>query len=521
MPRLTEGARPGQGAAAPAVRLDAAARGRWLPLRRALRRNAPYVVVGALFWLVVSAAVLDVPIAADFGQNASAVERIIENWRHPTNPVIRESGAGSPYFTPYPVVLGLAARATGTAAWVAMRWSGLLNLAVLVAGIGAYTRTLSRRPLAPVYALAAFTLLWGWQTELWSGFCGLASLTRIAPYPSTLAVGLTFWLWTWTDRLVRRGARPGSARWGEQAGLGVLAGLLLLIHPITSLAAAVGLAATVAGRQRGWSRRDTGRWAVTTAAALAVATAWPYFDVFGLAGDTTVDPVHRVLYEQLLPWYGLSAAGLPALAWRARRRLRDPLVLMFAADCLIAAYGWFSGHYTYGRVFALLPAPLQFALAVELARIPPWTRLRAALVPLAVGAACVGFAVQGGAVLPDGPLPHPYREHDYRWAARHIRPGDVVLTDGYSSSRVLPAYGAYMVSPPWPDPSTPIADLGRRLADQNAYFAPRTRRAERRAIVRRYGVRWLLLSPGERVPYDGRQVAASTVTGERLVRLRR
>ncbi|SEN58854.1 hypothetical protein [Actinacidiphila rubida] len=484
----------------------------------ALRRHAPYLVCGTGFWLVLAIVVFHTPIGGDFGQNAAAVARISENWRHPANPVIREPGLGSPYFSPYLVALGFAAKATGTAAWVALRWSGLLNLAVLVAGVGVYAHTLSRRPLAPVYALAAFTLLWGWQPEFWSGFCGLASLSQVAPYPSTFAVGLTFLLWAWTDRVVRRGGG-----WWAHAGLGALGGTLLLIHPITALAAASGVAATVVARQRRWTRWTAACWGLTLAVALSVAAAWPYFDVFALAGDTTVDAVHRRLYEQLLPWYGLALTGLPALALRARRGGRDPLVLMFGADCAIAGYGWLSGHYTYGRVFALLLVPLQFALAVELAEIPPWTRLRAALVPLTAAALGFAFVTQVGSVLPRAVLPaltRPPTWHDYRWVADRVPAGDVLLTDGYESSHILPAFGVYTVWPAWPDPSTTVTDRNRRSVAVSSYFDPHTSAAARRAVVHRYDVRWLLLSRGEHVSYEGTIAARSPSSGETLVRLR-
>jgi hypothetical protein len=513
VPRLTTGSRSSPGATPGALGPGPVAAHPLLQAGAALRRQAPYLICAAAFWLVLALVVFHAPISGDFGQNAAAVERISENWRHPANPVIKEPGRGSPYFSPYLVALGLAAKVTGITAWLALRWCGLVNLAVLVAGVGVYARTLSRRPLAPVYALLAFTLLWGWQPELWSGFCGLASLTQVAPYPSTFAVGLTFLLWAWTDRVVRRGGG-----WWAHAGLGALGGLLLLIHPITALAAATGVAATVVGRQRTWTRRTAAVWTLTLAVALGVAAAWPYFDVFALAGDTTVDAVHRKLYEQLLPWYSLGLVGLPALVWRARRRWRDPLVLMFGADCVIAAYGWISGHYTYGRVFALLLVPLQFALAVELAEIPPWTRLRKVLVPLGAAALGVAFTAQAWAVLPL-PLNRPEPWNDYRWVADRVPAGAVLLTNGYQPSHVLPAYGIYTVWPAWPDPSTTVADRNRRSVAVSSFFSPSTSPAARRAVVHRYGVQWLLLSPGEHVPFPGTVTAHHPSTRETLIHL--
>jgi hypothetical protein len=510
VPQLTAG-RPTAGALP-----GAAAGARW--------RATPFLLCGGAFWLLMSVVLLHTPIASDFGQHAAAVERVREDWRHPANPLLRAPGTGSPYFTPYTVALGLAARATGTAGWEVQRWCGVANLAVLVAGIGAYARTLSTRPLAPVYALAAAMLLWGVRGEAWSGFCGMWSLTRGASYPSAFAVGLAFVLWAWTDQVARRGGGPAA-----RAGLGVLGGVLLLVHPITAVAAAVGAVATVAARQRDWSWRPAAGWAATALVAAGTAAAWPYFDVFALAGDPTLDALQRTVYEHPLQWYGLAVAGLPALVARVRTggrwRWRDPLALMFAADCLIAGYGWVSGHYTYGRVFGLLLVPPQFALAVELAALPYRTRLRKVLVPLAAVALCCGLVSQVGAVVPRRLLPvavdHPLRWHDYRWAADRIRPGEVVLTDGYMATHVLPAYGILLVAPAWPDPSTPAADRRRRTADVRTYLDPATPAAVRRAIARRYDARWLLLTRDDHVPYEGTLTAWSVPSQERLIRLDR
>ncbi|WP_327290898.1 hypothetical protein [Streptomyces sp. NBC_01198] len=490
----------------------------WTRTRALTWRPTPYTLVGTGFWLLLAVVAWHTPIASDFGQHASAVQRVRDNPWHPANPLLDEPGTGSPYFSPYIVILGLTARLTGAAGWQVVRWCGPVNLAVLVFGVGVYARTLSSRRAAPVFALLAFTLLWGVRGTEWSGFCGVWSLTRGASYPSTFAVGFAFLLWTWTDRLARRGGGPWEYAW-----LGAAAGVLLLIHPITALAATVGIAATVAGRQSGWSRRVCGLWALAGVAALATAAAWPYFDVFTLAGDTTVDHVHRRLYLHPWQWYGLALTGVPALAWRARRRWRDPLVLMFAADGAIAAYGWFSGHYTYGRVLALLLVPLQFALAVELASVPPWTRLRAVLAPLSAVALCFALVAQIGSVVPQRWLPvatgHPQRWPDYRWVADRVPVGAVVLTDASVPMHVLPAYGLYLVAPTWPDPSTPAADRTRRWSETAAYFSPATPAARRAAIARRYGAGWLLLPPATAAPSPATLVATSPRTGEQLFRL--
>lgn len=145
---------------------------------RDVRRPSPYLILATLFWAVVAYRTWQSPVASDFGQHAAAIERIAADWRHPANPLLDVPGTGSPYFTPYTVVLGILSHLTGVPGWQLLKGCGPVNLALVVTGIGAFTRVLSNRRWAPVLALAAFVLLWGPQHKEWSGFLGLQSMIR-------------------------------------------------------------------------------------------------------------------------------------------------------------------------------------------------------------------------------------------------------------------------------------------------------------------------------------------------------
>ncbi|MFD9907212.1 hypothetical protein [Streptomyces sp. NPDC059063] len=476
-------------------------------------RPTPYLVFGGLFWLVMSLAYWRVPMCCDFGQHAAVVERLKADLLHPAHPMADLPGEGSAYYSPYAVAQALLAEAGGLAGWETVKLSGPLNLLVLLTGIGRFVRALTPRPWAPVLALLAMVLLWGTRMSWWSGYLGLMSMTGNLGYPSTFAIGLTFWAWSWA-------AAPPKSLWSH-AGLGALCGLILLIHPISSVAAVIGVASFAFAH---WGHTAAWRWAATGVMALAVAAGWPYFNPLTLVGDGSVDWIHRQLYTDVPQRFWLAALGLPALYTRWRKDHKDPLVIMFALDCAVVAYGWLSGHYTYGRILGLTLVPLQFALAIELAAPRPWGARRGALAGATALGAAVGFAqIQAGAVVPRALDPigfdQPPRWPSYAWAADRLHRGDVVLTDGYRPMRSLPAFGANLVAPAWPDASLAEPVRNRRLREVRAYLAPDATRAERAAVVRRYHVRWLLLDPQQRVPPEAVVVTWSPHTGEVLARV--
>ncbi|MFD8738880.1 hypothetical protein ACFV06_28785 [Streptomyces sp. NPDC059618] len=509
-------------------------RGTWRP--------TPYQLFGGLFWLVMTLAYWRIPLCCDAGQHAAVVERLRADLLHPRHPMADLPGAGSPYYSPYAVAQGAFARLTGLGGWAVVRLSGPVNLLVLLTGIGRFTRVLTPHRRAPVLCLAAMVLLWGTERAWWSGYLGLMSMTGDLGYPSTFAIGLAFWAWAFTARRAAgtggpvRFVGPGglASPWGY-AALGALYGLILLVHPITSVAAVLGGVAFVAGGQRGWRPAVAVRWLLAGAVALLVGYAWPYFDVLALTGDRSVDAMHEQLYDGMPGHFWLALTGVPALWLRAGRSgtgegrgagpgWRDPLVLMFALECATVAYGWVSGHYTYGRILGLTLVPLQFALGVELARPGPWGPWRRLLGGVAAAGALTGFlTVQAGAVVPRSLDPvgfdQPPRWPTYDWAARYIRPGEPVIADGYYSVHLLAGYGPDLVAPAWPDPSLAEGERRRRLAAVRAYLAPDSTRAERAAVVRRYGARWLLLTRWRPVPEEATVVAWSRETGEVLARI--
>ncbi|MGW4736197.1 hypothetical protein ACWEQC_44885, partial [Streptomyces shenzhenensis] len=232
-----------------------------------VRRPSPYQLFGLLFWLVMTLAYWRVPPCCDAGQHAAAVARL-------------RAGLPDPdLVSPYVLAQGALARLTGLSGWAVLRICGPLNLLVLLTGMARFVRVLTPRVWAPVLALALMSVLWG-TTRVWGGgYLALMPMTGNLGFPSSCAIGLTFWAWALTGARARdtrpvRFVGPGGLRGPSgYAALGALYGLVALVDPVIGVGAAAGGVAFVAGWQRGLRAAVALRWAVTAGAAALVAVA--------------------------------------------------------------------------------------------------------------------------------------------------------------------------------------------------------------------------------------------------------
>ncbi|MFD4604860.1 hypothetical protein ACFWPQ_43455 [Streptomyces sp. NPDC058464] len=506
-----------------------------------VRRLTPYQVFGLLFWLLMTLAYWRVPPCCEAGLHAAAVARLRAGLTDPAvSPYVLAQGAlarltGLSGWQLLRVCgpLNLVVLLTGLGRLVRVLtprpWAPVLTLAFLSVLWGTRPAwgggSLALLPLTGSLGYpSAFALgltFWAW------------SLT------GARARDL---------RRVRYVGPNGLRSLSGYAALGLLYGTVALVDPVTGVGAAAGAVAFVAGWQRGWRGSVWGRWALTCAVAAAVLAfgtharvpaASPYEPYVSSALYGSHAPygshssygshapygsyssygsydgsVGSVGLAGLTGWAGqcwLALLGVPALWLRARRAAgvgppsslgslgsrgslnspglaarRDPLVLLFALECLVLAGGRLVG------VLGLALLAPQCALAVELAAERPWPRWRRALGWAAAGGVCLGFlAAQAGAVVPRSVDPvgfvQPPRWPSYDWAARHIGPGEPVITDAYYAVRLLPGYGI-------------------DLTDGHDH-RPR--------------VRWLLLTRQERLPAEAVVVDWSRRTGEVLARLTR
>ncbi|MFE9049812.1 hypothetical protein [Streptomyces rubiginosohelvolus] len=305
----------------------------WLP--------SPYLVLGGLLWAVLSAAAWQAPLCCEAGLQAAVVERLRVNLLHPAFPMTDLPAVASAHYSPYALLQGLAARATELSGPSVVALAASVNLLLLLTGIGRLTRLLTPNRWVPVLLLVPLGLIHWADPARWSA-------------PTTFAVAVTLHLWAWTGRVAARVAERGdpaprqSPRWFEAAGIGVLLGLVLLVHPQTAIGAAIGCLALIAFRTRTRIRPTVWRWAFAAVCAVTLAALWPYYN--GLTAQrapidslTTAPPAAE----------GAKAAGEP-YAWATAYVPRGEVVLTDSRPAMYAL----AGHGAYVLADALPDAGL-------------------------------------------------------------------------------------------------------------------------------------------------------------------
>lgn len=460
-------------------------------------------VGGLLLLVLLVGVVLRLPWAGDLGIHAATILRLRHDLLDPGDPLVA-ADAGSPYYTPWTLFLGCLAKVTGLGVFVVLRIAALISLTVLVTGVWAFVGTFlksadavvgrSRQAAVTGLVLLCLVLLWGTLLFDWSGFIGLNSLALTVSYPSTFALGASFWLWT----LLRR-----ARTWTHFVGAGVLWAVILLSHQFTGVVASLGALAMVLGARPWPPRAGWVRLAAGLAVGVVLLALWPYYSFFRLFDAGGLEAIHRSLYRELPGRYWLVAVvGGAALALRWWRDRRDPLVLFCLFGLVVFAAGGAAGHWSWGRALPAVLVPAQVAAGLEVF-CAPRRAVRAGFGSVVAVALLAGAWTQSGTlgyVLPRSALPSAvaakYREPwaGYHWLTPWVRYGDVVLAKKFPA-RQIPAYGPYTVAPGYPDFFLP--DESARLDAVRTYFAAASTRGERMDVLRRYGVKWVVAYPGD------------------------
>lgn len=438
--------------------------------------------------------------SSDYWAHRSAVVELSHDPWSPDHPFTGSQGA-DPGLSPYTVMLGLAARISPLGVADVLSVAALLNTALFLVGLRRFVGRFSKAPMAPFWTLLATLFLWGQGPWRWSGYLSANSIGFGLPYPSMFATALLLFclaaLIDFSDR--------GDKR--HLVALMVLAPVAILSHPFTGVAMGVGAVAIVVSRLGTMPARRLWELAAGAAGAAAAVVAWPLYSVIELlAASSNYDAIHLKLYHLVLQRAILALLAVPVLVVRFRTHRRDPLVLIVAGATFIFAVGGLSESYSLGRILPVGMLAAHVAVGVWMAEraAPLWRRAGSVWrLTAAVGVAVVFlYGVVGcqaglARAVPRALLPASVA-NDHRldsgnrglsFLARETNPDDIALVPHLEAARITPALGAKVV---WPGYIAPfLEDSEQRRTDVLAFF--RTNSAEeRRALIRRYGVSFVL-----------------------------
>lgn len=229
-----------------------------------------------------------------------------------------------------------------------------------------------------------------------------------------------------------------------------------------------------------------------------VALVWPYYPFLLLfrEGSPEFAFESRVLYEDVLRRIFPALAALPLLILRFRRNWRDPLGWMFLGLTAIYLFGWLSQNWGYGRVIGYIMLVLQFVLADRFAELLNRWEVKPHFQFLLLGA--LALAVLVLMLLPDS----TYRglqsdltrrsapSAPYAFLGKYIGQYQVVMTD-LATSWIVPTYGGKVIASMHPVYFVP--NYIEREQDLERFFDSATSEAERRALLDKYSVDFILL----------------------------
>jgi hypothetical protein len=435
----------------------------------------------------------------DFWEHSSVIRELATHPLNPQHPQLLLD-APSAFNSPYHLVLALVSRWSGYSAVEVLARAGLFNLLLFFIGFYLFIGIVApkERPGVAFYGLLLIMLLWGAAAWNFSGFYNLRNLGRIAPYPSMFAMGLSM------VTLALNQYRLQTRRIIWLLPILFFATIILLTHQITFFFLAAGLAA-MSLRARDSTMIDLLEVGGVLLTSLVLALLWPYYPFLRLLlGESAIyHASNQDMYNHVLIRTWPVLIGIPLLVLEGRRDWRSPLPWMFGMLLGVYLFGWITGAYSYGRVISYMAVILQVTIAIYLSQLEVKLFSSVKSPQFWQAAFSIGFMLLLAA-FSFRPFVSPLLEtvapedtnplEKYYFLSQYTGQYDVILTQ-LPSSMVVPTFGGKVVA--YDRPLAFVPDAMQRRQDVLRFFNPQTGEKEREAILKNYGVKFILLEKNE------------------------
>jgi hypothetical protein len=234
-----------------------------------------YWIVVILIALFVTLKISNYPYrhTSDAWEHTAALQELSTNLTSPKNPNVA-SGAPTPRYMPYLLLLAVSKKLTGFDVFTVMRIASMLNLLLLSLAVFLFTREYFQDHRQPLYSLIVMLFFWGLGYS-WSGAYQFSILPLVLPYPSTI----TFALSLLGLYFVLRAIKSNSLIY--LVAIVVLGWFILLSHPLTGGFFFVSSFLLILFSESGDTRTKI-KTLIPLLLVIPLSFLWPYYSIHKL-----------------------------------------------------------------------------------------------------------------------------------------------------------------------------------------------------------------------------------------------
>jgi len=402
------------------------------------------------------------------------------------------------FYSPYSLALAWIVRIFNSNPIRVLSIAGIFNFVLFVVGLERFVSLLLGKGRGALYTLFFMLFLWGFNPWFYSGFFHFKVIAYVLPYPSTLAMALTFFALSMSILYLRK-----RSKW-MLCFLLLFSVVILLSHPLSAIVLFVGILALVISHKNQQGVPATiDRFLLLLIIPLSflIALLWPYYSLLKLilSQGAFLDVENRCMYQGVLRIIFPSLIGLVILILRMKSNWKDPLVLIFLGLLIVYIYGGMSGHFSYGRVISSIVLILQISIADWMCKNENFKTLTLkskCVFILVVGLSLFGLVNNCNAKCRHY-LPGLNNSYDrYQFLTQYTKQYDVILSDP-ETSFLIPTFGGKVVANGHLLPF--VQDGQKREDDLDSFFNRKTSQILRFGIINRYHVDFILINKEESI----------------------
>jgi hypothetical protein len=472
-----------------------------------------YLLLSTLLFLLTVITTLSGRLWSEMGdswEHAASVNELSSNLGNPSNPFLSTGGSTTPRYTLYILLLALVKRISHLSVIDLMELAGLCNTILLMTGIYVFIKKYTKNNHPPFFTLITLLIFWG-RGWLYSSEYSLQFLTSSLFHPSIFAFSISFWGWYFFIKFKEEKTAISLVM------TALISMLVSSTHPLTASFYFIVMFLINFHQKR---EIIPGFYLIGLSFLLSMLLMlfWPYFSIVEAFKKGVLSggwyPTGNYFYSGIIPGAGMSLLGIPAALYYLLRGRHLCIIGGLLISILIYITSYVTnlpllGRYIYFSIFHLhlllsfYLAELWYSVSQDTGASSTRKFLKGAgaviLIVLflyqlrlmdlrGIIRCCVHFTPKFSIER----CSHP--KEKYAFMAMHLKAGNVVLSDTFTSWVIPAMTGAKVVSLFHDNPL--VLDNAVRMNNTRTFFSPGTNQSERMEIVKHYGATHILIHKG-------------------------